>query len=165
MGSEFLKGANAAGVAISLKHFPGDGCDERDQHIVTSINDLTVEEWDESFGKVYQSLINQGAKTVMVGHIAQPAYVEALNSSASAKEQLLPATLSKELLTGLLREKLNFNGLIVTDATLMLGYNCAMNRKEALPASINAGCDMILFNKNIEEDVIILKNAVEKGIL
>jgi beta-N-acetylhexosaminidase len=54
-------------VAASIKHFPGDGCDERDQHLVTAINDLSCEEWDKTFGKVYQENIDAGALTVMVG--------------------------------------------------------------------------------------------------
>ena len=73
-GSAYMRGARENGVAVSIKHFPGDGVDERDQHILTSVNSLSREEWDESFGKVYSTLIEQGAETVMVGHIALPAY-------------------------------------------------------------------------------------------
>ena len=65
---------------------------------------------------------------------------------------LRPASLSKELLTGLLRGKLGFNGLISTDATPMVGFTAAMKRSEAIVQAINAGCDMILFNKSLEED-------------
>ena len=98
-GSAYMRGARENGVAVSIKHFPGDGVDERDQHILTSVNSLSREEWDESFGKVYSTLIEQGAETVMVGHIALPAY-------ASEEERYLPASLSSSIMTGLLRDKL-----------------------------------------------------------
>jgi beta-N-acetylhexosaminidase len=100
---EYMRGADECGVAVAIKHFPGDGVDERDQHIVTSVNSLTTEEWDKSYGMVYKTLIDQGAKTVMVGHIAQPAYVRALNPKAECADMLRPASLSNELLTGLYR--------------------------------------------------------------
>lgn len=150
--SRYLDAADECNVAVSIKHFPGDGVDERDQHIVTSINSLSTDEWDESYGYVYGKLIEQGAKTVMVGHIAQPAYVKKLNPSADKAACMTPATLSQELLQGLLRDKLGFNGLITTDATPMVGFTSAMSRAEAIPTAIEAGCDMILFNKDVDED-------------
>lgn len=161
--SRYLDAADECDVAVAIKHFPGDGVDERDQHILTSVNSLSTEKWDETFGYVYSNLIQQGAKTVMVGHIAQPAYVKAINPNATRKEMLLPASLSPELLTGLLRDKLGFNGLISTDATPMVGFTAAMKRCEAIPQAIAAGCDMILFNKSLEEDYGYLLTAVKEG--
>ena len=61
-------------MAAAAKHFPGDGVDERNQHIVTSINSLSCEAWDESYGKIYKSLIDAGLLSIMVGQIALPAY-------------------------------------------------------------------------------------------
>jgi beta-N-acetylhexosaminidase len=161
----YMKGADECDVAVAIKHFPGDGVDERDQHIVTSVNSLTTGEWDESYGKVYKTLIERGAKTVMVGHIAQPAYVKAFNPNADRAEMLRPASLSSELLTGLLRGKLGFNGLISTDATPMVGFTAAMKRSLAIPTAIASGCDMILFNKSIEEDYQYLLDGIKNGIL
>ena len=163
--SQYLKGSREEGVAACIKHFPGDGIDERDQHIVTSVNFLTVEEWENSYGKIYRTLIREGAPTVMAGHIAMPAWVRRINSDASRESCLLPASLSPELLTGLLRERLGFNGLISTDATPMVGFTGAMPRKEAVPKAIEAGCDVILFNKDIEEDLEYLLDGLRAGIL
>lgn len=163
--SRYMDGANENGVAVSIKHFPGDGIDERDQHILTSVNSLSVKEWDDSFGYIYRSLIEKGAKTVMVGHIAQPAYVKEINNEADRKSMLMPASLSKELITGLLRERLGFNGLITTDATPMIGFTSAMPRHMAIPTAIECGCDMILFNKSLEEDFRFLLQGIENGIL
>ncbi len=161
----YMDGADACDVAVAIKHFPGDGVDERDQHILTSVNSLSVKEWDESYGHVYQTLIDKGAKTVMVGHISQPSYVMALNPGASREEMLRPASLSKELLTGLLRGKLKFNGLISTDATPMVGFTAAMPRERAIPTAIACGCDMILFNKSLEEDLGYLESGLKNGLL
>lgn len=165
MGKAYIRGAKDAGVATAVKHFPGDGCDERDQHIVTSINSLSASEWDETYGRIYREMIGADTLTVMVGHIAQPAKVRELNENASKREMLLPATLSPELLTGVLRGQLGFNGLISTDATPMIGYLSAMRREDALPASIMAGCDMILFNKDMDEDYGFMMSAVRDGRL
>lgn len=159
----YMDGADENGVAVAIKHFPGDGVDERDQHILTSINSLGCEEWMDSYGKVYKTLIEKGAKTVMVGHIAQPAWVKKLRPEATRKELLLPASLNKDLITGLLRETLGFNGLISTDATPMVGFTSAMPRKDAIPAVIAAGADMILFNKSLDEDYGFLLDGLRTG--
>lgn len=162
-GRQYLKAAKEEKVLVALKHFPGDGCDEVDQHILTSVNDLSCEDWDRSYGKIYQGLIDDGAQTVMVGHIAQPAYQKRFNPRHP--DRLVPATLSPELLQGLLRERLGFNGLIVTDSTCMVGFSCAMERRRAVPYAIEAGCDMFLFNKDLEEDFGYMREGLKNGIL
>ena len=154
----YMRGARENGVAVSVKHFPGDGVDERDQHILTSVNTLSREAWEESYGRVYAALIEQGAETVMVGHIALPAY-------AAEGERYLPASLSRSLMTGLLREKLGFNGLITTDATPMVGFTAAMPRSRAIPTAVAAGADMILFNKDLDEDYRFLLEGIRNGIV
>ncbi|MDU2241056.1 MAG: glycoside hydrolase family 3 N-terminal domain-containing protein [Paenibacillus sp.] len=164
MGAAYVKGAQEQGMAVSIKHFPGDGVDERDQHLVTSVNTLTPDEWDGTFGDIYRHLIDEGAKTVMIGHIALPEYSKKLDPSLR-DEEILPASLAKELLNGLLREQLGFNGLILTDATTMAGMNIPMPRNELVPKSIENGCDMFLFTKNLEEDVAFMKRGLETGLL
>ena len=162
-GLNYMKAAKEENVLVAIKHFPGDGCDEVDQHILTSVNNLSCEEWDATYGKIYSGLIEAGAQTVMVGHIAQPAYQKSYNSDFPDK--LVPATLSPELLKGLLRQKLGFNGLIVTDSTCMVGFSCAMKREKAVPYAIESGCDMFLFNKDLEEDYQYMLNGYKQGIL
>lgn len=165
MAEGYLKAADEEGLAVSIKHFPGDGVDERDQHLLTSINSLSAEEWDATYGKVYQTLIDRGAKTVMVGHIAQPAYTKKINPAHNYGNKPVPASLCPELMEGLLREKLGFNGLITTDATSMIGFMAGMKREEAVPAAIAAGADMFLFNKNLEEDLEYMFAGYQKGVL
>lgn len=151
----YIQAFHDNGIMTSIKHFPGDGVDERDQHLLTSINSLSVDNWKKTFGKVYQELIDFGSKAVMVGHIAFPAY--------SGDE--MPATLSPQLLQDLLRNELGFNGLTITDATPMVGFCSAMKRSEAVPYTIQAGCDMLLFNRVLEEDIQYMKDGLSKGIL
>lgn len=164
MGTRFVKDVQKRGMAVSIKHFPGDGRDERDQHLVTSINDLSCEEWDNSYGKVYRSCIEAGALTCMVGHIMQPAYTRYFNPGIK-DEDILPGSLSKELMTDLLRKKLGFNGLIITDATTMAGYTLPMSRKDAVPFSIANGADMFLFARNLKEDYEFMLDGVRRNII
>lgn len=164
MAKNCMKGMNEAGVAVSIKHFPGDGVDERDQHLLSSVNSLSVEEWDKTYGMVYKEMIEAGAQTVMAGHIMLPSYSKKLNP-ALKDEEIMPATLSKELLNDLLREKLGFNGLIATDATAMIGFNVAEKREVAVPKAIASGCDVFLFNKNVEEDFKFMLKGIENNIL
>lgn len=164
MGVRYVQGVQECGVAASIKHFPGDGMDERDQHLVTSINSMSCEEWDKTYGAAYKACIDAGALTVMVGHIMQPAYTRKLNPGISDQE-ILPATLSYELVTKLLKEQLGFNGLVVTDATTMGGMAIAMPRPQAVPQTIAAGCDMFLFTRNLDEDFSFMKQGVANGVI
>lgn len=161
---EQLRGLKEYGVAAAVKHFPGDGVDERDQHLVASVNSLSVEEYDQTYGAVWQQVVDAGTLSVMVGHILQPAYSKYFNPSLK-DEEILPATLSEEILQGLLRGKLGFNGMVVTDATPMIGFNTYLRRQEAIPAALAAGCDMILFNKDIREDYQAVRDALADGRL
>lgn len=164
MGVRYVEGVQQYGVAASIKHFPGDGMDERDQHLVTSINSMSCEEWDKTYGAVYKACIDAGAMTVMVGHIMQPAYSKKLNPSLK-DEGILPATLSYELVTRLLKEQLGFNGLVVTDASTMAGMVIPMSRERLVPQAIAAGCDMFLFTKNIDEDYEYMRKGIKEGIV
>lgn len=61
MGAAYMRAATEEGVAVSIKHYPGDGVDERDQHLLTSVNSLSCEQWDASYGDIYKTLIEKGA--------------------------------------------------------------------------------------------------------
>ena len=166
MTRAYIRGVRDSGftIACTAKHFPGDGTEERDQHLVMGCNDLSCEEWYQTFGKVFQGLIDDGIESVMVGHIAQRALSKKRNPALEDKD-ILPATLSPELLQGVLRDELGFNGVIVTDATQMIGFNAVMPRRDALPVAIAAGCDMILFANDAEEDLRYMREGIEKGVV
>ena len=164
MGCAYVKKVQQLGLAASIKHFPGDGQDERDQHLVTSINSMDCERWMKTYGEIYKAGIEAGALTVMAGHIMQPAWSKKINPSLK-DEEIMPCTLSAELLNGLLRERLGFQGLICTDATTMAGYTLAMSRRQAVPESIARGCDMFLFARNLEEDFGFMMDGIKNGII
>ena len=164
MSLAYMKGIQESGIAPAAKHFPGDGIDERDQHLSFAPNHLSCEEWDATFGKVYQGLIDAGLPSIMAGHIHQPAYSKFFNPELK-DEDLLPATLSKELITDLLRGKLGFNGVVVTDASHMVAMTSAMKRSEMLPTSIAAGCDLFLFFNDPDEDFGYMMDGYKNGII
>lgn len=160
----FVETIQKYGIAAACKHFPGDGVDFRDQHLHPTYNSLSAEDWFGTFGRVYQTLIDEGLMSVMVGHIVQPNVIKAINPDATQTD-LLPGSQSKEMLTGVLRERFGFNGLIITDATIMGGYTMTMPREKAIPTSIAAGCDMLCFGTDIREDISYILAALENGLL
>lgn len=162
----YFKAMRENNLATCMKHFPGDGTEENDQHLLMGINNMSVEEWDATFGRVYKELIEDGVMTIMAGHIALPAYSKALNPTMEDKD-ILPATLAPELITGLLKEKLGFNGLVLTDASHMIGMFGAtdFNRSEQVPRAIAAGCDMFLFFNDREEDFHYMLEGYKNGII
>ncbi|WP_235714644.1 glycoside hydrolase family 3 protein [Neobacillus dielmonensis] len=160
----YIKGLRESNIGVCIKHWPGDGVEERDHHLVLGVNDLPVEEWEESFGKVYRNHIENGVHSIMAGHIALPEYQKLLAPELEDKD-ILPATLAPELINGLLKGKLGFNGLVVTDATHMLGMSSAMRREDYVPQAIAAGCDMFLFFNDIEEDYNFMLNGYKKGVI
>lgn len=164
MGMAYMKGAREANssMAVCIKHFPGDGVDERDHHLLSSVNGLSADEWWASYGKVYQTLIDEGAQTLMVGHILQPALEKSICPEITDRD-ILPASLSKNIVTDIIRRQMGFEGLIVTDSSNMVGYTALMSRKKALAASIMAGIDMILFCKNMDEDFASIRESIETG--
>lgn len=165
MTKAYMDGAHTnPGFCCAAKHFPGDGLDFRDQHVANSINTMSCEEWDESFGKVYQNLIDNGLEAIMAGHIMQPAYTRYFNPDIK-DEDIQPATLSPELIEGLLRKKLGFNGMVLTDASHMVGLTCRMKRSDMIPAAIAAGVDMFLFFNEMDEDFESMMKGYQNGVI
>lgn len=162
---EYMRGIRESGIAPAAKHFPGDGVDERDHHLSFAPNSLSVEEWDNTFGKVYGGLIDAGLPSIMVGHIALPEYVRYFNPNASTNELLMPSSLSNYILTDLLKDKMKFNGVVVTDASHMVAMTSAMKRSEILPTAIAAGCDLFLFFNDPDEDYNWMMEGYKKGII
>lgn len=165
MSKAYLNGAHTIpGFACAAKHFPGNGQDFRDAHIANNVNYFDVEKWDETYGHVYRTLIENDLDAIMGGHIMLPSYAKTINPELK-DEDMMPATLSPEIMTGLLRDRLGFNGMVVTDASHMVAMTDRMKRSEMLPASINAGCDMFLFFNDPEEDFATMLGAYKTGII
>ena len=157
----YMKGLQDTGLISTLKHFPGDGYCLHDQHVTTAENPLSKDEWDNTFGKVYKTLIEDGAMTIMPGHISLPSYDEIDEKTGVCP----PATVSKKLLTELLREKLGFEGIIVSDAVEMSGFCGYMNYYHACAAFLEAGGDCLLFAHATEEFLTAMKQCIADGRL
>ena len=165
MGKAFMDGLHETdGVFCCAKHFPGNGQDYRDAHLSNNINHFGLEDWMASYGHVYKTLIEGGMEAVMGGHIMMPEYMKELNPDITMDE-MMPATLCPEIMTGLLRDKLGFNGVVVTDASHMVGMTNRMKRADMLPKAINSGCDMFLFFNDPDEDFATMLNAYKTGII
>lgn len=165
MSKAYLEGAHTInGFACTAKHFPGNGHDFRDAHTSNNVNIFNEKEWMETFGYVYKTLIDNDLEAIMGGHIMMPNYMREVKPGIK-DDEMMPATLCPEIMTGLLRDKLGFNGMVVTDASHMVSMTCRMTRKEMLPLAINAGCDMFLFFNDPEEDFNTMLNAYKTGII
>lgn len=159
---EYMRGIMESNIMPAAKHWPGDGIDERDQHLSSAPNWYSTKEWDATFGKVYQGLIDAGLPSIMAGHIALPSYQKELDPGSN---EFTPATLSKAITTTLLREKMGFNGVVVTDASHMVGMTAFAKRRDILPMAIMAGCDLFLFFNDPDEDTAWMMEALQDGRL
>ena len=160
LGSVLIQALQAHGVAATAKHFPGDGMDSRDQHLVTTINSLPFDQWLETYGYVWKQVIDAGVWTIMPGHISLPAF----QGFVEQPEDAPPATISRELLETLLRQELGFDGVIVSDATGMMGFASRVPPAERAVAAIKAGIDLYLDAKP-DLDYPALLTAVRNGSL
>ncbi|MBO5060723.1 MAG: hypothetical protein J6C82_07410 [Clostridia bacterium] len=155
-----IKGMQDAGVAATLKHFPGPGtADYRDAHGSVTINPASLEEWEKNQGAIYQAAIDAGVYSVMVGHNAFPAV-----DDSKIGNVYVPSTLSEKVVTGLLKEKMGFDGVVVTDGIGMRGLSLMYeDRDELHKALIKAGNDVILSVRDIEHYLEMMEEAVLSG--
>ncbi len=137
MAKEVIKQHRKYGVITSLKHFPGHGSSKEDTHF--GVADVT-NTWNEVELKPYQVLIDSGyTDAVMTSHI--------VNKNLDAKG--LPGTLSKEILDGILRKRLGFNGVVFSDDMQMHAISKNFGLEESIKLAINAGVDIMCFSNNI----------------
>ena len=165
MSLQIIKGIQQNNsMAACIKHWPGDGMDNRDQHKLTTKNSMNMQEWRNTYGKLYKSAIDAGVKTVMSAHISLPAYMEELGIT-DIKRKYAPGSLSSELNIKLLREELGFQGVIVSDATGMVGMDSYCSRKDLVPGCIASGVDMFLFTNDLEYDYNSMLEGVANGTI
>lgn len=153
----FIKGMQDAGVAACAKHFPGsDMTDIRDSHIVASKISVSYEEWEKIQGEVFQEMIDAGVYTIMSAAIAFPAV-----DPRKKEGKYYPGSFSKPLITGILKEKMGFDGVVISDDIYMGGYTSFYGREDLYIELIAAGNDMLL---GVGLDALdILENAVKSG--
>lgn len=155
-----MEGMQEKGYMVTAcKHFPGQGMDDRNSHFVTVDNPLSKRKWLSTYGAVYKEMIRRGTPSIMAGHITLPAFQPENEGPLGP----LPATLSKALLTDLLKGKLGFKGCVVSDAMGMIGASSHCPIDEMIVKFFGAGGDMYLFPRPNDYDT--LKKAVEDGTI
>jgi beta-N-acetylhexosaminidase len=160
-GTSWINGIQSEGLAATGKHWPGDGVDSRDQHLVTSCNSLEFAQWKQSCGRPFQAAIDAGVLSIMAAHIRLDGYEAAKGQPLSR----LPASLNRALTQDLLRSEMGFAGLVISEAAQMAGFSTLGSPQTLLPETLLAGCDMILFPEDVDEAVAILERAVIDGRL
>jgi beta-N-acetylhexosaminidase len=153
-----------AGVAACVKHWPGEGFDDRDQHLLTTINPLSMAQWEACFGRLYRAAIANGVMSVMSAHIALAVLCQ--GKCRQCRCGRVPSgILVQTATTDLLRGRLGFNGLVVSDASEMAGVTSFMATAQAKVEMLRAGCDMILFSQDVQRDIEAIKSALANGTL
>jgi beta-N-acetylhexosaminidase len=138
MAKAFIKEHHKYGVLTSLKHFPGHGSSKDDTH--NGIADVTST-WEERELKPYQALVDSGlADAVMTSHIVN----RKLDKNGN------PGTLSADILTGMLRKRMKFNGVVITDDMQMHAITKYYGLEEAIKLAVNGGVDIMTFSNNIQ---------------
>lgn len=149
------KGFRDSGILCTLKHFPGHGDTGTDSHYGAAESTKTLEELEECEFLPFKAGIAAGANVVMMGHVTLP----------NVTEEDLPATLSYEIVTGILREKLGYEGLVITDAMNMGAIVNHYSSGEAAVMALKAGVDMILMPNDLNDAVEGVLKALEEGEL
>ena len=151
--SAAVSGFHMSGVACCIKHFPGHGDTSADSHYGSVYVYKTLDEMRAAEFKPFVSGINAGADAVMIGHLIV------------ADQGNIPALFSYPLLTGVLRNELGFNGVIISDSLQMKAMTDHYGAGEIPVMAVAAGCDIILMPTDLEVTVSSLEAAVENGVI
>ncbi len=149
-----VNGFHSSGMLCTLKHFPGHGDTKTDSHLGYTQEDKTLEQLYQTEFVPFKAGISAGADFVMVGHISVP---EVTGND-------LPATLSPKMI-GILRNELNFDGLIITDALKMGAISDRFTSGEAAVMSLQAGTDVLLRPEDLDSAIRGVVDAVKNGTL
>lgn len=153
---QFVRGVQDNGAMATVKHFPGHGNVATDSHLALATVPGSREEMEKTELVPFRAAIASGVDAVMPGHLAVPAF---------EPDATIPATISPAILTGLLREQMNFKGLIVTDALDMGGVTSMLSPGEAAVRAVLAGADVLLMPPYPDAALEGLEEAVKSGRL
>lgn len=176
-----LASAQTAGMASydvigCVKHFPGHGDTAMDSHYGLPLVDQSLEELRDNELKPYEIAINEGIQMVMVAHILYPQLEQdRVLSQKTGEMEALPATLSDDIITGLLKEEMGFGGVVITDAMNMAGITDTFSETQAAVLAILAGVDMLCMPttgiyspedmSKIDAIIDSIAQAVDSGVL
>jgi beta-N-acetylhexosaminidase len=160
LGAAYVQGMQEAGVIPNGKHFPGHGDTKTDSHVSMPIVERDLDQLMNVELKPFRELIQRGMMGIMTAHILYPALL-------AEGEALVPATLSRSVMTGLLREQFGFTGLIVSDSLTMKSIKAQYGIEKAAVMAVQAGNDIILQDYQTDPEITFhsLMNAVRSGEL
>lgn len=150
----YMKGMQDAGIMTSAKHFPGHGDTESDSHKTLPEILHPREHIDSLELYPFKQLINEGLSGMMVAHLYVPAFDTTRNTAT---------TLSRNVVTGLLKDSLHFNGLVFTDALDMKGVSKFYGPGEVNLKALLAGNDVLLFAEDVPVAIALIKKAIAEG--
>ncbi len=155
MGLSLANGIKSTGVIPVFKHFPGHGATTTDSHYDLPVIYKTKEELLNSDLIPFKNAINHNAEIIMIGHIALPL----IDETGS------PASLSKVIITDLLKNELNYKGLVITDALMMKALTNNYSEKEIYEKAINAGTNILLRPTSIESAINLISESINEGTI
>ena len=167
LASAVIAGLAEYNVIGTAKHFPGHGDTATDSHYGLPIVDKSLDVLMENELKPYTVAIDQGIEMIMTAHILYPQLEsDKILSNKTGKEESLPATMSDDILTKLLKEQMGFDGIVVTDAMNMAGISGCWDQVQSCVIAIQAGVDMICMPTTLNSTAD-LKNldAIINGII
>lgn len=153
-GGAYMHGMTEGGIIVSLKHFPGHGDTDVDSHYDLPVLNFSAERLDSLEMYPFRELIRAGASGIMVAHMHIPSLDDTPN---------MPSSISKPIVTDILKERLGFKGLIFTDAMDMQGVVKFFKDGEADLQAIIAGADLLELSENSERAIRLVLEAIQSG--
>ncbi|MGG1924272.1 UNVERIFIED_CONTAM: glycoside hydrolase family 3 N-terminal domain-containing protein [Ralstonia mannitolilytica] len=150
----YSNGLQDNNILAAIKHFPGHGDTSTDSHLDLPVVPHGIDRLDAVELAPFKALMNKGIGGVMVAHL----YVPSLES-----EKGIPASVSKNIITGVLKDKLGYKGLIITDALNMAAVANKYQPGELDAMAFKAGNDIMLFSQGVSEGKKLIQKAIDKG--
>ncbi len=149
----YIAGLHSERILSCAKHFPGHGAVDIDSHLEVPVLNKSAEEIEETELKPFKRAVIDGVRSVMVGHLSVPAF----------EDSGTPASLSKPIVTDLLRKKLDFDGLVITDALDMKSITDKYDGKDSAVKAIEAGVDIVLLPPSPFRAIEAISEAAESN--
>lgn len=156
MGKAYIEGMHEQNIATAVKHFPGHGDTATDSHTGLPLINKSMDELHETELIPFTAGVEAGTDLVMTAHIVFPQIETTTYTSTSTGKKInLPATLSKRIITGLLREELGYDGVVTTDSMGMAAISSNFTPSDAAMLAINAGVDLLLMPVSVTKEADI----------
>jgi len=155
-GLLYMKGIQDGGIVAVAKHFPGHGDTDSDSHLILPIIHHSISRMDSVELLPFKTLIKEGVKGIMIAHLYLPCYDSISN---------IPATLSKNIVSGLLQNQLGYTGFVITDALDMQGVTKYYKPGQIEVKALEAGNDILLLPQDVPAAIRAIRQAVDSGLI